>query len=58
LALKFRLEKLELGMKLDVRDTKNIWCKGEVIKIVYPESRQNCSKAKFPILKIHYIGKN
>lgn len=46
-----RVEKIEVGDKLDIRDTEYIWCVGTVqIKIESPN--------KDPMLVVHYEGWN
>jgi hypothetical protein len=49
--LKKKIDKIDIGEKLDVRDTDYIWCTGEVRMIVESINRE-------PILAIHYEGWN
>ena len=50
-ANEFRLESVEVGDKIDVRDTEFIWCVGLIrIKIE--------SATKEPLLVVHYEGWN
>lgn len=49
--LKKKIDKIDIGEKLDVRDTDYIWCVGEVRMIVESINRE-------PILAIHYEGWN
>lgn len=44
-----RLNKVEVGMEIDVLDTEGVWCPGVIRLIVYSEER-------FPLVKVHYIG--
>jgi len=45
------MDKIEVGEKIDVRDTDYIWCTGEVKMVIE-------SIGKEPILAIHYDGWN
>lgn len=49
--MKKKIDKVEVGDKIDVRDTDYIWCIGEVRMIIE-------SVGKDPILAIHYLGWN
>jgi len=49
--LKKKIDKIEVGEKIDVRDTDYIWCIGTVRMVVE-------SALKEPIIAIHYEGWN
>ena len=49
--LKKKIDKIEVGEKIDVRDTDYIWCIGTVRMIIESATRE-------PIIAVHYEGWN